>query len=156
MLLVVTKVLLDVLHDDPLWAHWSIGLMRAQARIHALVINPVIYAEISLSFSTVEALDKVIDTLALEVRDSARGRSSWRQGLRPVSTARRPAAAGAAGLLHRRACGGRGLAFADAGRESVSHLHFQLGCAGTLIGVVKFDAICGSPTAAIVGTGTRR
>ena len=72
MLLVDTNVLLDVVQDDPQWADWSIGQMRAQARIHALVINPVIYAEISLSFSTVEALDKVIDTLALEVREIPR------------------------------------------------------------------------------------
>jgi predicted nucleic acid-binding protein len=72
MLLVDTNVLVDVLQDDPQWADWSIGQMRAQSRIHALVINPVIYAEISLSFSTMEALDKVIDTLALQVSEIPR------------------------------------------------------------------------------------
>ncbi|MDP1646640.1 MAG: type II toxin-antitoxin system VapC family toxin [Rubrivivax sp.] len=68
MLLVDTKVLVDVLQDDPQWANWSIGQMRAQASIHQLTINPVIYAEISLSFSTLEALDGIVATLALELR----------------------------------------------------------------------------------------
>jgi len=72
MLLVDTNVLVDVLQDDPQWADGSIGQLRAQSRIHALVINPVIYAEISLSFSTMEALDKVIETLALQVREIPR------------------------------------------------------------------------------------
>ncbi len=72
MLLVDTNVLVDVLQDDPQWAEWSIGQLRAQARLHQLAVNPVIYAEISLSFSTLEALDEVIDTLGLVVHDIPR------------------------------------------------------------------------------------
>jgi len=72
MLLVDTCVLVDVLQNDPQWADWSIGQMRAQASVHALVINPVIYAEVSLSFSTLEALDAVVATLALELREIPR------------------------------------------------------------------------------------
>lgn len=72
MMLVDTNVLVDVLQDDPQWADWSIGQLRTQSRIHALVINPVIDAEISLSFSTMEALGKVIETLALQVREIPR------------------------------------------------------------------------------------
>lgn len=65
MLLVDTNVLVDVLEDDPEWADWSIGQLRAQSKIHRLAINPVIYSELSLTFSTVEALDQVIDDLGL-------------------------------------------------------------------------------------------
>ena len=72
MLLVDTNVLVDVLQDDPQWANWSIGQMRAQASIHQLTINPVIYAEISLSFATLEALDGVVATLELELREIPR------------------------------------------------------------------------------------
>lgn len=72
MLLVDTNVLVDVLQNDPQWADWSIAQMRAQARLHALAINPVIYAEMSLSFSTIEALDDVVGTLALEWREIPR------------------------------------------------------------------------------------
>ena len=63
MLLVDTNVLVDVLEDDPEWADWSIGQLRAQSKIHRLAINPIIYAELSLTFSTVETLDQVIDDL---------------------------------------------------------------------------------------------
>jgi predicted nucleic acid-binding protein len=72
MVLVDTNVLVDVLQNDPQWVDWSIGQLRAQASIHALAINPVIYAEISLSFSTLEALDEVVSTLALEMQEIPR------------------------------------------------------------------------------------
>jgi predicted nucleic acid-binding protein len=72
MLLVDTNVLVDVLQNDPQWADWSIAQMRAQSSLHALVINPIIYAEVSLSFSTLEALDDVMGTLALELREIPR------------------------------------------------------------------------------------
>lgn len=72
MLLVDTNVLVDVLQNDPLWADWSIEQLRAQAKLHALAINPVIYAEVSLSFSTLEALDEVVLTMALELREIPR------------------------------------------------------------------------------------
>lgn len=69
MLLVDTNVLLDVLQDDPRWAEWSMGQLRAQAAIHELVINPIIYAEVSLSFSTIEALERVLSTMGVVVRE---------------------------------------------------------------------------------------
>jgi predicted nucleic acid-binding protein len=72
MLLVDTNVLVDVLQDDPQWVHWSIGQLRAQASIHQLTINPIIYAELSLSFSTLEGLDRAVSTLALELREVPR------------------------------------------------------------------------------------
>ena len=72
MLLVDTNVLVDVLQNDPQWADWSIAQLRAQSSLHALVINPIIYAEVSLSFSTIEALDDVVGTLALELREIPR------------------------------------------------------------------------------------
>ncbi len=72
MVLVDTNVLVDVLQNDPQWADWSIAQMRAQSSLHALVINPIIYAEVSLSFSTLEALDDVVSTLALELREIPR------------------------------------------------------------------------------------
>ena len=46
MVLVDPNVLVDVLQNDPQWAGWSIAQLRAQAKLHALAINPIIYAEI--------------------------------------------------------------------------------------------------------------
>ena len=65
MLLVDTNVLVNVLENDPEWADWSIGQLRAQSKVHRLAINPVIYSELSLTFSTIEALDQTIDELGL-------------------------------------------------------------------------------------------
>ena len=72
MLLVDTNVLVDVLQNDPQWADWSIAQLRAQAQLHALAINPVIYAELSLSFSTFEALDRVVATMELAMHEVPR------------------------------------------------------------------------------------
>jgi len=72
MLLIDTNVLIDVLEDDPQWADWSIRQLRAQSQVHPLAINPVIYAELSLAFSTYEALDAVLTTLGLAMHDVPR------------------------------------------------------------------------------------
>lgn len=71
-MLVDTNVLVDVLENDPDWADWSIAQLRAQSRVHRLAINAVIYAELSLTFSTVEALDQVIEDMALTLLDIPR------------------------------------------------------------------------------------
>jgi len=72
MLLVDTNVLVDVLENDPDWADWSISQLRAQSQIHPLAINPVIYAELSLTFSTVEALDDTLEKLGLTIKELPR------------------------------------------------------------------------------------
>jgi hypothetical protein len=72
MLLVDTNVLIDVLEDDPEWADWSIAQLRAQSKVHPLTINPIIYAELSLTFSKVEALDEAIENLGLTVLELPR------------------------------------------------------------------------------------
>ena len=72
MLLVDTNVLIDVLEDDPAWADWSIAQLRAQSQVHALAINPVIYAELSLAFDSVEALDAAVTGMALELAELPR------------------------------------------------------------------------------------
>jgi predicted nucleic acid-binding protein len=69
MLLVDTNVLVDALQDDPQWAERSIGQVRSHAKIHELTINPVIHAEVSLSFSTMESFDAVVATMKLTLRE---------------------------------------------------------------------------------------
>ncbi len=71
-LLVDTDILADVLEDDPEWADWSIAQLRAQAQIHRLCINPIIYAELSLTFSRVEALDETLAAMELELLEVPR------------------------------------------------------------------------------------
>ncbi|MFG6431619.1 type II toxin-antitoxin system VapC family toxin [Roseateles sp. LYH14W] len=71
-LLVDTNVLIDVVQDDPQWAEWSIGQLRAQSQLHELAINPVIYAELSLSYSTLEALEEAVAGMRLQLHEPPR------------------------------------------------------------------------------------
>lgn len=66
-MLVDTNVLVDILENDPEWADWSIAQLQSQSKVHRLVINPVIYSELSLTFSTVEALDQTLDGMKLRM-----------------------------------------------------------------------------------------
>ena len=72
MLLVDTNVLVDVLEDDPVWADWSIAQLRAQSRIHPLLINPIIYAELSVTFSDLAVLDQTVATMELALKELPR------------------------------------------------------------------------------------
>ncbi len=65
LLLVDSNVLVDVFEDDPDWADWSIRQLRAQSQVYELAINPVIYAELSFTFSSVETLDQTLADLGL-------------------------------------------------------------------------------------------
>jgi len=60
MTLVDTNVLLDVVTDDPHWAAWSVRQLDAAVLHGSLVINDVIYAELSVRFATIEALEAVL------------------------------------------------------------------------------------------------
>ncbi len=62
MILVDTNVLLDVVTNDPSWAEWSQHQLEAAALRDRLAINPVIYAELSIRFARIEALDAVLTT----------------------------------------------------------------------------------------------
>ncbi|HOV21025.1 MAG: type II toxin-antitoxin system VapC family toxin [Proteobacteria bacterium] len=71
-MLVDTNVLLDVLQDDPAWVDWSLRQLRAQSQLHRLAINPVIYAELALGFSALEALDAALEDLGLPLLEVPR------------------------------------------------------------------------------------
>jgi predicted nucleic acid-binding protein len=58
--LVDSSVILDVVTEDPAWATWSEDAL-AQARDGGqLVINPIVYAEVSTGFDRIEDLDDAI------------------------------------------------------------------------------------------------
>jgi predicted nucleic acid-binding protein len=58
--LVDSNVLLDVATDDPVWAAWSGHALAQCAEFAPLVINPIIYAEVSVGFRTIEALNRAV------------------------------------------------------------------------------------------------
>lgn len=67
MTLVDTNVLLDLITNDPNWAEWSIGLLDAAALRGPLAINDVVYAELSVRFATIEALDAVVAEMGIDI-----------------------------------------------------------------------------------------
>lgn len=58
--LVDSNVLLDTLNDDPTWGPWSAAALGTAIKASRAVMNPIIYAEISARFETIEALDEVL------------------------------------------------------------------------------------------------
>ena len=60
MVLVDTNVLLDVVTDDPRWATWSQAALEAAALRGPLVINDVVYAELSIAFRRIEDLEALV------------------------------------------------------------------------------------------------
>jgi predicted nucleic acid-binding protein len=67
MVLVDTNVLLDVLQDDPQWAEWSQSSLDKVSLTDSLVINAVIYSELSIAFERIEDLESVISEASLSV-----------------------------------------------------------------------------------------
>jgi predicted nucleic acid-binding protein len=60
--LVDSSVVLDIVTEDPSWSTWS-GDALAQARDDGpIVINPIVYAEVSTGFDRIEDLDDVLPT----------------------------------------------------------------------------------------------
>ncbi|MSO72064.1 MAG: PIN domain-containing protein [Rhodospirillaceae bacterium] len=57
MILVDSNVIIDVLSQDPAWHSWSEAALAHAADHDEIAINPIIYAEISLGFATMKALD---------------------------------------------------------------------------------------------------
>ena len=58
--LVDSNVLLDVMTEDPRWYSWSSAALARAAEDALLAINPIIYAEVSIRFDTIEALEEAL------------------------------------------------------------------------------------------------
>jgi predicted nucleic acid-binding protein len=96
--LVDSNVLLDILTEDPVWEDWSTDALSDAAEAGPLYINPIVYSEVSIRFTTVEALEE-----ALPPQDIRREPIPW------------PAAflAGKAFLSYRRSQGTKATALPD-------------------------------------------
>lgn len=58
--MVDSNVVLDVLSEDPEWFDWSAAMLSDAAERGRLVINPIIYAEVSCAFDRIEDLDEAV------------------------------------------------------------------------------------------------
>jgi len=58
--LVDSNVLLDVATGDPAWTDWSSDALQRAADESILVINPLVYAEVSVGFAAIEDLEAAL------------------------------------------------------------------------------------------------
>ncbi|MCA2682729.1 MAG: type II toxin-antitoxin system VapC family toxin [Microcystis sp. M038S2] len=59
-ILVDSNVILDVVTEDPQWFEWSAQMLTNYAEQGNLVINPIIYAEISIGFNQPEEVEAAL------------------------------------------------------------------------------------------------
>ena len=60
--LVDSNVLLDVATGDPTWGAWSSRMLEETADHAVLVINPLVYAEVSIGFPSIEDVESALPT----------------------------------------------------------------------------------------------
>ena len=66
--LVDSNVLLDLIMQDAEWLDWSSSALSRAAASERLVINPIIYAEISAGYHRIEELDEAVPVAHFERR----------------------------------------------------------------------------------------
>ena len=72
MTLVDTNVLLDIARNDAAWADWSSARLNERATQGPLVINDVVYAEVSVTFDRMEETDAFLCGAGFEVERTPR------------------------------------------------------------------------------------
>lgn len=58
--LVDSNVLLDVITDDQAWSEWSTAALERVVGSSIAVINPIVYAEVSVGFDRIEDLEDAL------------------------------------------------------------------------------------------------
>ena len=69
MTLVDSNVLLDVIQDDARWGSWSGAQLAAAFDRGPVVINPIVFAEVSTGFNRREDATEALDALDFEYAD---------------------------------------------------------------------------------------
>ncbi len=67
-MMVDSNVLLDILTENSQWFQWSSTALAAAAERHTLVINAVIFAEVSVRFSRIEDVNEALPPEWIERR----------------------------------------------------------------------------------------
>ena len=72
VVLVDSCVITDLGDPESEWYEWSASTLETLDDNNALVINPIIYTECSIGYETVEEVEQLFDTLALEYKEMPR------------------------------------------------------------------------------------
>jgi len=66
VIMIDSNVLLDLMTEDMRWLSWSAEAVERAADRFRLVINPVIYAEVSIRYSRIEDLEAALPKAMLD------------------------------------------------------------------------------------------
>lgn len=66
VVLVDSNVLLDVITEDPKWSEWSSAALYDAVSHGRAVINPIIFAEVSVRYSDIGELDLILSKQVLQ------------------------------------------------------------------------------------------
>lgn len=66
--LVDSNVLIDILQEDEQWFSWSAARLAPLVDARRLVLDPIVYAEVSIGFSSIEDLEAAIAGFGFERR----------------------------------------------------------------------------------------
>ncbi|NVN11507.1 type II toxin-antitoxin system VapC family toxin [Nguyenibacter vanlangensis] len=67
--LVDANVLLDIMTEDERWFEWSADAVARAADRSRLVINPIVYAEVSIRYSRIEDLEAALPRTLFDRED---------------------------------------------------------------------------------------
>ena len=99
MVLVDSKVLIDVISEDPVWCDWSLAQLRLAKAQDKLTINAMVFAEIAMTCDSVDELDSTLKPTGIMVSSltsqaavfasrafmRCRGTAGTKAGVLPVS-----------------------------------------------------------------------
>ena len=72
MTLVDTNILLDLATADPDWSDWSIRQLERASSHGPLIVNDITYAELSVRFDKIEAVDHFLQTGGFDLHPTPR------------------------------------------------------------------------------------
>jgi predicted nucleic acid-binding protein len=67
VILVDSNVVLDLVLNDPIWGEWSQSKLDAAGASEQFAINDIVYAEVSIGYSSLADLDATMSTLRMQV-----------------------------------------------------------------------------------------
>lgn len=72
IILVDSCVVTDLADPDGEWFEWSASMLEQLDEEHSFVINPIVYAECSVGYQTIEEIEGLISGLGFAIREIPR------------------------------------------------------------------------------------
>lgn len=72
IILVDSCVVTDLADPDGEWFEWSASMLEQLDEQHSFVINPIVYAECSVGYQTIEEIEGLISGLGFAIREIPR------------------------------------------------------------------------------------